>query len=543
MSDSEIARQVQERAAALLPPESDGPQLPPEVDEDLVRDCLNANERGDGVLYAALNRGKYIYNTTPKDGEWMRWAGHVWETDESRDAVDAVELCALQYEQQAMALETEIHEQGLVKERGKETPRQITMAAKFRARVDRLRGENGAKKALFWAPIVDRSMVCRESDMDRYPMLLPCANGVIDLEKGVLTRGVPGDLLTMAIDVPFDPHADYKEWCDIVTEISGSEEMAEFTQRSLGYAITGNSWEQHIWVYLGGGRNGKGILFGCVGNVMGPYYHVITPAMLMEQKIDPPAAAASEHKYSLRGKRLVVGAETKKGRRIDGGQVKMLTGDDDINCRPNFGREIVFAPSHSLFLHTNHMPIGLAGDFALVQRLLKIDFPWAYVDDPAAEAKKNPAMADRFRKKDPRLKEKLLANRPAILRWLVEGCLKWQQYGISPPAQVREGVDELAREENYMEEFFADCLVDFRDDPGTRLRSKTVTAALQWWLSNNRVSDTKRMPDIKAVNKFLRETRGCAVEKRSGVYWVLGVAFNLDVAPEIDDYIKRNNLA
>ena len=41
------------------------------LDPDFVRDCYNANERGDGLLLAALLRNKYLYVTTPdKKGEW-----------------------------------------------------------------------------------------------------------------------------------------------------------------------------------------------------------------------------------------------------------------------------------------------------------------------------------------------------------------------------------------------------------------------------------------------------------------------------------------
>ena len=75
-----------------------------DLDDSFVKSCLDANERGDGVLYATLHNGRYLYNTTPKDGSWMRWTGIVWEQDDFRDAFHAVESVALQYEQRSMDL-------------------------------------------------------------------------------------------------------------------------------------------------------------------------------------------------------------------------------------------------------------------------------------------------------------------------------------------------------------------------------------------------------------------------------------------------------
>ena len=101
----------------------------------------------------------------------------------------------------------------------------------------------------------------------------------------------------------------------------------------------------------------------------------------------------------------------------------------------------------------------------MVQRLLMIEFPYMYVDDVEAEAKKFPRKADRFRQKDPKLKEKLMACRPGILRWLVEGCREWIEHGLQPPQAILDGVSNLARDEDYIGQFIDDCLVHHPDQP------------------------------------------------------------------------------
>jgi putative DNA primase/helicase len=497
-----------------------------DLDDEFVKGCLDANERGDGVLYATLHKGRYLFNTTPKDGAWLRWTGTVWETDDFRDALRAVEAVALQYEQRALDLFAEASK---LEEQGSKESADITldMAKRYRKRVDRLRTENGAKKALTWAPVVETSMACRELEMDRQPMLLPCANGVIDLTTGVLLDGNPDDLLTKAIDVEYLGDADTTEWHQFVVEVCGSEEVAVFLKRYFGYAITGHSFEQYIAVFIGGGRNGKGVLFSGIAAVMGPYYHVISPSMITEQRFDPSPNAASEHKYALHGKRLVVAGESKRGQRIDAGQVKGLTGDDKVECRPNFGRAFVFDPTHTMALHTNHMPVGMGSEFSLVQRLLKIDFPWAYVDDPEAEAKKFPPMADRFRKKDKHLKDRLLANKEGILKWLVEGCLEWQQVGLSPPANIVKAADDLAKEEDYLSEFLTDSLLP-ADDPDRDISFQGLYQCFLWWWNINQGGDPKKAPKNRTLSAAMRE-RGYTLEKRGGKIYVLGVRYHPEI--------------
>jgi putative DNA primase/helicase len=51
---------------------------------------------------------------------------------------------------------------------------------------------------------------------------------------------------------------------------------------------------------------------------------------------------------------------------------------------------------------------------------------------------------------DRELKDKLLSEGPAILRWMLDGCLEWQRQGLNPPNSV------LATTAKYLE--MEDCL-------------------------------------------------------------------------------------
>jgi len=344
-------------------------------------------------------------------------------------------------------------------------------------------------------------------------------------------------LLSKAIDIDYDPHADYIAWVEFIEQVCADPEIAAFIKRSIGYAATGFSHEQYIWVFVGPGRNGKGTMFELIADILGPYYHEINRAMLIEQRNEPGPSAASEHKYSLLGKRLIIGAETNRGQKIDASAVKSLTGEDRINCRPNFKSEIVFKPTHTLMLHTNHLPAGLTKDFAMRARLLKIEFPWMYVDDPDAEALKDPANALNFRKKDRDLKDRLRQCKQGILRWIVEGCLEWQQIGLKPPDSITKAVEDLTKEEDYMGQFIEDCLVY---DQGSQLgtKSSVIYDAFSWWWAHNMDAQERRTPGIKSMTTQLRE-RSISVDKKNGQSVVQKYFINDDLADEIKEWNRK----
>lgn len=526
MNEQEIARQVEERAAELLPEVVREP-----LDPLFVKSCLDGNERGDGCMAATLLKDRFLLNVTVnKDPEWYSWEGNVWQRDIFRKSINAVEECAVEYSRMAIDLSEKI-EAEKIKKKDKDGW-MISLRDKYLSRVSRLRSENGAKKALSMAAVVDRKMACEEAEFNQNPWLLPVQNGVIDLETGALTRGRPADRMTKALDIEYDPRAEYGPWVDFVREVSDSEEMEQFQKRSAGYAATGFTHEQYIWIYIGPGRNGKGLFFNALSDVLGPYYHEIDKGMILEQRNEPGPAAASEHKYSLLHKRFIVAAETNKGQRIDASALKSLTGMNMVKCRPNFRSEIIFAPSHSIFCQTNNFPVGLTRELSLIERILIIEYPFIYVDDIEEKQRKYPALAEKFRKKDPKLHEKLAKYRPGILRWIVEGCQDWRKNGLKPPQQVLDHVSRLVKENDYVGLFIEDCCHQWPDRPEVRITTKTMYEVFKFWWSHSNEDNDKNILKIKQVTTALRD-KGFEVKPSGGSTWVHRLTIKDDVSESI----------
>jgi len=100
----------------------------------------------------------------------------------------------------------------------------------------------------------------------------PCANGVIDLETGLLSQDVRKINLSLASPIEFkDINEPAPVWERTLLEIfSGSEEMVAYVQRVLGYCMTGLVEEKLFAVLFGlTGWNGRSLIVERVSHVMG----------------------------------------------------------------------------------------------------------------------------------------------------------------------------------------------------------------------------------------------------------------------------------
>ena len=108
-----------------------------------------------------------------------------------------------------------------------------------------------------------------------------------------------------------------------------------------------------------------------------------------------------------------------------------------------------FKPTFKLFIAGNHKPSLSNVDEAIRRRLLLVPF---FVCIPPAE-------------RDPHLHEKLKDEWPAILRWIVDGCLEWQRIGLAPPSIVRDATDEYFSGEDVFGQWLDDeCDVEIGND-------------------------------------------------------------------------------
>lgn len=447
-----------------------------EITSKFVSECLYENQLGDGTLYAKLFRDKFMYVKNAQ--EWFEWTGNFWQLDVMQRSLSSVEAVAEEYLNEYRRVSEEIaHMVANGLDDGKERlqKKQKTLLE----RVGKLRGDNRRTACLKFAhtlPVNPLAIVGDE--FDRNPMLFPCANGVVDLETGKLTKGRPSDYLSLASPVEF-LGIDFPApiWEKSILEIFDSnDDLSAFFNRLFGYASTGLVTEKIFPVLYGKtGWNGRTILVETISEVMGEMAGSIPSEMLLASKNVRSSSGPSPDIMSIKGLRMAFTSEIDEHRRFSSAEIKRLTGGDELYGRhPHDKRVTRFPPTHTLFVMTNSQPQAPANDRAFWERMLLIPFRISFVKRDPKETYERRANLN--------LKQELLKEKPGILAWLIRGCLKWQKYGLNPPREITDATAQYRRDEDLLEDFIEECCLR---EPGARGKSSDLYNRFVTWYKDN----------------------------------------------------------
>lgn len=335
---------------------------------------------------------------TAKFGCWNEWAGSHWKPDETLKVFSlARKVCR--------EAADEAHPEAVLR---------ITAAATVSA-VERLARS-------------DRKHASTVEQWDVNPWIMATPGGTINLKTGNLHPAKPEDHCTKITAVT--PSGECPMWRKFLDKVTNKDtELQAFLQRVIGYCLTGNTSEHALFFCYGTGGNGKGVFLNTISAILADYGSVAS--------MDTFTASHSDRHPTdlamLRGARMVAAQETEEGRPWAESRVKAMTGGDPITAR--FMRQDFFTyqPQFKLVIAGNHKPSLRNVDAAIRRRFHLIPFT---VTIPEKE-------------RDPDLSEKLKAEWPGILKWAIDGCLAWQESGLSAPKTVTQATDEyLSGEDN-----------------------------------------------------------------------------------------------
>jgi len=271
-------------------------------------------------------------------------------------------------------------------------------------------------------------MAASADQWDADPWLLSTPAGTVDLKTGTLRLPSREDYHLQSTAVSPSNEA-CPTWLAFLDTVMGHDrELVDYLQRLMGYALTGLTVEQTLAFFYGTGGNGKGVFLNTIRAILGEYATVAPMATFTESKTERhPTDVAG-----LQGARLVVAQETEEGRRWAESLIKSMTGGDPIKARFMRQDYFEFLPKFKLVFAGNHKPALRSVDEAMRRRMHIV--PWTVTIPPA--------------ERDPLLTEKLKQEHPAILRWMLQGCLAWQDIGLAPPARVTEATDDYLEAED-----------------------------------------------------------------------------------------------
>ena len=314
-------------------------------------------------------------------------------------------------------------------------------------------------------------------DLDRDGWLLNVRNGVIDLRTGALRPAEPEDLMTMQAPVLWAPDATAPRWEEVLKEWFPDDDKRAYVQRLAGSALLGMQRDHIFVVHVGDGRNGKGTFVRALQRVLGPYAVVPHLSLLMQQRHQQHDTV----KAVLFRVRLAVASETHRGSKLDEAGVKNLTGGDRISARRMREDSWEFEPTHSLWLQSNYLPEIEGRDQGIWERMRVVR--WG---------------TDFSGREDRGLPDALAAEAPGILRWLVEGCLAWQEEGLAEPESVIRDTLAYRKAEDTFGRFCSDVGLGF--GPERMIQAQDLQDLLVSWCLEEGID-----PPRQSVGDWLRE--------------------------------------
>jgi putative DNA primase/helicase len=203
----------------------------------------------------------------------------------------------------------------------------------------------------------------------------------------------------------------------------------------------------------------------------------------------------------LHGARLVTAQETQRGRRWDETKIKALTGGDEISARFMRADFFDYVPTFKLLIAGNNRPRLSNVDEAIRRRLLLVPFT---VQIPTGE-------------RDKELPRKLEAEHPAILRWAIDGCMKWQSAGLSPPTRVLDATRDHFDSQDTLGEWLGECTED--RGPLAFTRASSLFAAWKSWCEER----NHRPGSIKTFSEALSDRGIVPKRERTGHRGFVGI--------------------
>lgn len=365
-----------------------------------------------------IERNRNILRYVPQKGCWLVWENARWRIDAELQAEDIVK-------RGLRDIADEIARRGATPKEQRDaidTARSICSAAKLRAVLQLMRS--------------DRAVAVSMESLDHDPWALNTPAGLVDLRSGELSPPNPDALCSKITAVSPDFGGACPEWKRFLAEATANDRpLQDYLQRLMGYALTGDTSEQHLSFLWGDGGNGKSVWLNVLSGIMGDYARIAA--------MDTFTASNSE-KHStdvagLVGARVVTASETEAGKRWDTQRVKSMTGGEPISAR--FMRQdfFTFTPSFKLVFIGNHRPELREVGKAMRRRLQMVPF------------NVTPRRVDRD------LGRKLREEWPAILAWMIQGALLWQREGLNPPATVLAATDDYFETEDALGRWVSEC--------------------------------------------------------------------------------------
>ena len=424
MDDSSIIGEYRKRAERSVSPLANCPTT--------VGDVANAKRlvhlHGESIRH------------TPERG-WMVFDGKRWKADESGQLVEFAKDAANSIFRELPELAG-----------ADEAQKALFGWAMKSQRLERLRAMIELAKS-------EPGMPAKLDHFDADPWALNVENGTVDLRTGEIRPHHRENLHARIVPVHYDPAATCPAWERFLERVMPDADTRAYLRRAIGYSLTGRTDEQCLFFAYGTGSNGKSVFLKTVQAIAGEY---AMPSRVETFAWKHSGGGIPNDIAALAGSRVVAVSEVDEGQRLNESLVKDMTGGDAITARFLNREFFSFIPRFKLWMQGNHKPHIRGTDNGIWRRIHLVPF---FVTIPPEE-------------KDPALFDKLMAEAPGILAWVVRGCLEWHRDGLKPPEAVKAATQAYREEMDVLGAFIEErCVMK----PGISIRAKALYENYRVW--------------------------------------------------------------
>lgn len=443
---------------------------------ELPKNHYDMTDTGNAQRLRDKYKGNIKYSYVRK--KWYYWTGKIWAVDNTGEIKKLADEIINDIKKEAFMEKDEDKQQELLK---------------WASRTASSKGKEAMVKE---TQHIDGIPILME-ELDCYTDYLNCQNGIINLRTGELLPHDSNFMMSRISYAEYDNSGKQpKMWLSFLNDVTnGDKELQEYLQKCVGYSLTGSIREQCAFFLYGLGNNGKSTFLDTIADLLGSYASNVQPDTIMMRKND---SGANSDIARLKSTRFVTSEEPTEGVRLNEGLVKQLTGGGKVTCRFLYGDEFEYEPEFKIWIGTNHKPVIRGTDVGIWRRIRLIPFE---VNIPKEKVDKN-------------LKYKLRKELPQILKWAVEGCIKWQKQGLELPKCVDKATKEYKVEMDILASFMESCLeIDYVN--GTSMSAQDLFNLYSAWAKkNNEFEMTSRKFFNEVAKKLPEKTR-----KSSGIFY------------------------
>jgi len=440
--------------------------------EQAIIASFSSNQAGNAQAAKYVFNGNVLHNTSLG---WLVWNGQMWERSRERVKLLVVGVLEARYDVALQARDKELQ---------------------YTSRADNA-NVNGTMDLL--AAYVDIPLEFFDSNND----ILPAPNGLIDLATGRLLPHDSTQGFTFNTTVEYDEQASYERWVEFLhTSVGGGDEAIEALQMYAGYMLTGRTDDEKMLYLYGETRAGKGTFTETLASLV--------PSPISQARSFATFTANRDSDTnnfdmaSLRTARMLFASESERRHSLNAPFVKSMTGGDLLYAAFKGKDGFNFRPRFKTVLSSNYEVNADAYDSAVWGRLVVVNFPHSFLDreDNLKAVFRQPEMLQ------------------GVLKWAVEGAMKWYKAGrLLVPQSVKDNaIAARARLDRVSDWLLEEAIMD----DSSFVSFSDLVRSYEAWCRNNAVepkksnalADALKVKGLKDTKKYITDDSGTRKQVR-----------------------------